>query len=277
MAKKFDAAAFAEITALPHSQQGIWWLNGFWDEAEAYAEKVWGMVHEMIEIQSGRPKLYGSSSKASQVDEGSDLDEVQAHVFLEKRGETLTALALRKRLKDVDVDNNHKMALIEYLLAFYGKTPAEVIASPQGGGDPAALRDAQKAVADAASLLSAAQEAKAEVAVAMAAVEAEEKLYNDKIAEQQAIIDGGGSVVKTSAAKNVLAQLKAEDPLPLRKSKITLAAALKKAEKALAAAQQGFDDAQGTLDKLKAQGGVAMGAVWWLERELAERKKYMPK
>ena len=40
-----------------------------------------------------------------------------------------------------------------------------------------------------------------------------------------------GGVVSRNKAKNELAQLKAEDPLPLRKARITLEAALKRAEK----------------------------------------------
>jgi hypothetical protein len=45
-----------------------------------------------------------------------DLEEHNAHMFLERRGETLTAAALRDILKEIDVDNNHRVAFIEYAL-----------------------------------------------------------------------------------------------------------------------------------------------------------------
>jgi len=84
--------------------------------------------------------------------------------------------------------------------------------------------------------------------------------------------------VKQGKAKNELAQLKGEDPLPLRKAKLTLSAALKRAEKATAAAEAAFAEAEAQLEAIKkAGGGVAQGRIWWMERELTEKKKYMPK
>lgn len=44
---------------------------------------------------------------------------------------------------------------------------------------------------------------------------------------------GVGGLVQQNKAKNELAQHMAEDPLPLRRAKITLEAALKKAEKVI--------------------------------------------
>jgi len=105
--------------------------------------------------------------------------------------------------------------------------------------------------------------------------------------------------MKKGTAKNELAQLESEDPLPLRKAKITQGAALKKAEKAAkvaadekdaadtaarnaaeskVAAEAAFAEAEKQLETLKRKGdGIAQGAIWWMERELLERRKYMPK
>jgi len=193
------------------------------------------------------------------------------------------------------VDHTQRMALIEYLLAKYNKTPLQVVNAPQGVGvPPAELAAAQKKLSDlmdrfdalfAASEKAkvarnqakqdkvaadeAAQQAKqdelnakkaadnaavaqkqaeqkakaaveaeaelmkleAELQVAVDAVLAEEKLINDRAAALQAIIDTGAGVQKNKAV-NELAQLKGEDPLPLRKAKITQQAALKRAERA---------------------------------------------
>jgi hypothetical protein len=39
-----------------------------------------------------------------------DLEEDRALHFLEKRGEVITAAELRKKLKEIDVDNNHRIS-----------------------------------------------------------------------------------------------------------------------------------------------------------------------
>jgi hypothetical protein len=308
MAKKeFNLEEFQAITALSHSEQAIWWLNGFWDEAEQYAERLWDMAHLACLIETGKPKLYGSSKKLAQVKEGCDLDEFQAHQFLEKMGETLTVVELRKRLKAVDVDSNGKMALIEYLLAYHKKTPREVNNAPQGSADPKILAEAQKGVDDASEALADAQQAQAdseaakreseaakvELEKAEAEVQAQvEAAKAARDAQQKLIDDESLSGVKRNTARQVLAQLEAEDPLPLRKAQITAAAAVKRQERAIKAAakaieaakaavakaEEAFAAAQTYLEDVKAKGGdIAKGKIWWLERELAERKKFMPK
>jgi len=107
-------------------------------------------------------------------------------------------------------------------------------------------------------------------------------------------------------AKNELAQHLGEDPLPLRKAKITAEAAAKKLDKANKTAQEAKSAAEAAaataekdrvsaeeavqegqrqveaaekfLEEQKAKGtGKTEGTFWWLDRELAERKKYMPK
>jgi len=106
-----------------------------------------------------------------------------------------------------------------------------------------------------------------------------------------------GSVVQQNKAKAELAQHLAEDPLPLRKAKITLEAARKKAEKARApfeaatkaaeaaraSAEAALDEtrarvaeAEAYLQEVKAKPGSPHGAIWWMERELQEQKKYLP-
>lgn len=61
-------------------------------------------------------------------------------------------------------------------------------------------------------------------------VKSQEEARDARTAELKRKSQEGG-VVQQNKAKNELAQHLAEDPLPLRKAKITLEAALKKAEK----------------------------------------------
>jgi len=175
----------------------------------------------------------------------------------------------------------------------FKKTPQQLVDAPQGDSDPVKLAAAQKAMqaagdalADAVQSEAACKQAQAEVSAALAEVHRQEKEYNDKLSALEAgANDQSAGGVKRNKAANELAQLKGEDPLPLRKAKLTLGAANKKAEKATAAAQASvaaaeaaFAEAERQLDAIKkAGGGAAKGRIWWMERELAEKKKFMPK
>jgi len=68
----------------------------------------------------------------------------------------------------------------------------------------------------------------------------------------------------------------AEDPLPLRRAKITAEAAAKKAEKALKAAQDRVEELENYLKELQKKSGSAKGGLWWINRELHDAKAYMP-
>jgi len=185
------------------------------------------------------------------------------------------------------------MALAEYMLDALKKTPQQLVNAPQGDSDPQKLAAAQAAcqaagdaLAEATSSETACKQAQAEVTAALAEVHAQEKALNDKLsALEAASSDSALGAVKQNKAKNELAQLKGEDPLPLRKAKLTLSAALKRAEKAtllaqekLGAAEAAFAEAEAQLEAIKkAGGGAAKGRIWWMERELTEKKKFMPK
>jgi len=118
-------------------------------------------------------------------------------------------------------------------------------------------------------------------------------------------------VVRRNKAANELDQLLSEDPLPLRKAKINQEATVRKMEKAAkpfneasakakaakdvadaaadaaaqakAAAEAAVAEAESmlqaaidSLNEAKKKGGVAHGAIWWMERTIEEKKKYMP-
>jgi len=130
----------------------------------------------------------------------------------------------------------------------------------------------------------------------LADVKSQEDARNNKTEQLKKQSEEGG-VVQQNKAKAMLAQHLAEDPLPLRKAKITLEATLKKAEKARApfeaatkiaqAARQEADDAlertrqrvqeaEQYLEEVKKKPGAPYGAIWWVERELHEKKAYLP-
>lgn len=114
-------SSFLALTSMKYIDQAKWFLNGFWkEEAEKEAENIWKCTNKFIELDTRKKK------------EGNELDEFEAHKFLESLGETLTVVALREKLRKIDLDANGKMALLEYLMFKYNKGIREVIDAPQG-------------------------------------------------------------------------------------------------------------------------------------------------
>jgi len=310
MPKKFDTKAFKAVQANSHTDQAIWFLNGFYEDGlgDTGAEEIWHITHKFIEIETGRRKYYGARSKKMSQDdhkEGQSLDQFQSHRFLEHAGETKTASQLRKDLSTIDVDKNNKMSLTEFLMFKYNKTAPEVINAPQGGGDTKELKSAEaKMVAARESLdelnerLAKAQEAEdktrkaeAEAKRTLDALHAEEKAYTD---ECDKLTKRGNNdklgVVKRNAAKQQLAVLLDKDPLPLNRAKLDQAAAVKKLKKVVKKAKKATLEANAAakvadaalreceeaFTALKKQGGVAQGKIFWMERTMKEIKKFMP-
>jgi len=318
------------------------------------------------------------------------LDEFNAHRFLERLGETKTVKEMRDELREIDMDFNKRMALIEYLLWRYHKTVSDFVSKPQGGIDPEELAEAQRLVEEVNIALrisqaaaeearraeeearrdeeeakEAAEQARQRAAEAQAAADdardkeadAVEKEKPFKIAQEELNIaldelhrqeeeysrrcnellarseDPNLGTVQKNKAVNELAQLKSQDPLPLRQAKLTTEAAERKADKARApfkvarelaedaraeaerteraahaareeaertakkaekarlqaeAARRESDEkveecyvklqeAEAKLHEVMSQPSVPQGQIWWLEHELDEAKKYLPK
>jgi len=120
-----------------------------------------------------------------------------------------------------------------------------------------------------------------------------------------------GAVAKGQAVQE-LAGLKGADPLPLRKAKITQEAAVRRVEAerknaeqrrkqseqdreaaiaarkaaeaqtvrveaAVADTERKCREANDILEELKKHEGVPHGAIWWMQRQITEAKKYMPR
>jgi len=309
---------FAAITSKTYKDQAIWFLNGFWEQHQNEAENIWKFAQKFIELDQKKGQ-------------GNDLDEFYSHKFLESLGETLTVMALRERLRQIDVDNNNRMALIEYLMFKYSKSVEQVVNAPQSDNkeelelaqrkvDAAqkafaemqsrleeqkqALESQKKAEEGARKAEALAKEAENENKAALAELHKQEEDYKNRIAALEKASQEG-TVVQKNKAANELAQLKGEDPLPLRKAKITQESAVRKAEKTRKEAEQATAQAKARtleaeektrqvelavqesnkrvqealdfLDEVKAKGGSSAGAIWFMQRELKEAQKYLPK
>jgi len=127
-------------------------------------------------------------------------------------------------------------------------------------------------------------------------VHAQENAFNNKTNDLKKKSEEGG-VVSQNKAKAELAQHLAEDPLPLRKAKISNEAAVKKADRAAKAAEEAVaaavaakavaeaaveqaqrqvEEAEKYLDEVRSKPGSAGGSLWWLDRELHEARAYLP-
>jgi len=153
-----------------------------------------------------------------------------------------------------------------------------------------ALEAVQNRLLEERKAEAAAKQAEAEAKSALDELHAQEKAFNDKVEELTRKSQEGGTVSKGKAS-NELEQLKAEDPLPLRRAKINQAATVRKVErarkeaeetaantaKAQAEAEGKFLAANKYLEEIQAKGGDACGDIWWLQREMTEKKKYLPR
>ena len=164
--------------------------------------------------------------------------------------EVLTALKRKQELRDkVDVNFDGRVSFLEYLLYQYKDVanPMDFVTRSMGQGDEhPEIRKARLALE--------------EVAKAIREYEAEKSRLE---AESQ------GEGVKALRAKNLLAQLGAS---PLAE---TLNTALIQAEAALRAVVKKFGGGDGSMSpRSQEAAGNASGAVYWMQQDLAEKKKY---
>ena len=214
-------------------------LNAFWNSfAEKEAETLWSYVQHCNELD------------LQEKENGNQLDEMMAHRFLELIKSTLTVREMREGLRAVGIEKVKHVPLVNFLIFKYKVDWHKLVNAAQGDNQEE-VEEAQrrlnevmkaleavkqtaaaaaKAEVDAINAENAARQAKEELEEALRQLHAEEEAYNKKKADLEKKSQEGGVVSRNKAA-NELAQLLAEDPLPLRRAKITQEAAVKKAEK----------------------------------------------
>jgi len=264
-----------------YKDQAVWFLNAFWNE---FAEKEAGNVWEFVSLCA--------TLDDQKKDAGSELDELKFHRFLEKLNDTHTVLQLRAALRKVkalgDAERPKTVPLSHYLVFRYECDWHRLVNAAQGENAEeiakaqSQVKEAQEKCEKAQDAARKAAQAQHELQQALAEVKSQEDARDSKTKELEQKSETGG-VVSRNKAKAELSQHLAEDPLPLRKAKITLEAAVKKAEKATkvaedaqAAAEASLAEAEAYLHELSSRGGSGRGAIWWLERELVEARKFMP-
>ena len=246
------------------------------------ANEIWKVKELFVKLDKMSDKKQG--------EEGNELDMFWSAKLLEDLDQTMSAIARKQALREIDQDSNGSMALVEYLVWKHKVGIEESLAKPQGVSDEliaaqealkkveAALNKVRQALADLARL-------EEELKQAIAALEAEEAAYKKKCDDLQAKIDNPStSGMQKAKASNELAQLKSEDPLPLRRAKITQEAALRKVEKQKKQVAKEEDalvgelaEAQKKVDAAGANGGAnAPGTMWCMQRQMFDSDYYLP-
>jgi tetrahydromethanopterin S-methyltransferase subunit H len=109
-----------------------------------------------------------------------ELDDHEAMMLLESRGETKTAVELRQMVKDIDKDGNHRVSFVEWCCAVYDKPYNALNDFADDAAREAAMAQAKLAgdkARAAAALIQAAKDEEERKAVERAAqLEAESKL-----------------------------------------------------------------------------------------------------
>jgi len=299
-------AGWSEIVTKKYADQAIWFLNGFWPEVQSHAEEVWKWVELFGQLDQDK------KADGCELDEFwshkflESLGQTMTVIEMREKFRTID-VDFNKRMSLTEYLAYHfKKSIQEVIDAPQGDNQEEIeaaqaaVEAAQKAVDEMVARlDEAKAASDAAEAAAAPYRAAvAENEKALEELHAQEKAYQDKKESlEKTKNDMSIGVVKRNKAANELDQLLSEDPLPLRKAKINQEATLRKMEKAakpfneasakataakevaeaaVAEAEKMLQAAVDSLNEAKKKGGVAHGAIWWMERSLEEKRKYMP-
>lgn len=255
---------FCMVTKKPFSEQAVAFLNAYWPEVHEEAEFIFSVAWEMMKYADMHSKgimyLY-------QYQEGNDLDfdiglffyeqlckfldepkNAKWKEFRRSQPEMMTALKRKQELREkVDVNFDGRVAFLEYLLHQYRDVanPADFCHRSMSGPDE-----------------------HPEIRKARLALEEVNKRIREYEAEKARLErESQEPGVKGLRAKNMLAQI---DSSPLKEE---LNKALITAEAAVRIATRKFGGAGGASSGGAGTGGNTDGAIFWMNRDLEEKKK----
>jgi len=286
-----DQALLVELCKKPFERQAKHFINAFWDRATA-TNKPFG------ENQQECERIYTWSQEFSSFDKGkrgNELDEFEAHQFLEKCVGALTVHDMRSALKAIDIDFNRMMSLTEFLIFHYALqerdwvylvnwSPGMSVAQRRLiEAAQAQMSEAREKLSVSREMLEKSQEAalaaqkeqeaaskEAQLSEAAAAestkatqeLEAQEQAKADELKKQEAMAcDDTLSTVKQSRAKAQVAILKNDNGQSLRTMRITQGAAARKMAKAAAKMKEAASKAEASKLEAEQAAKVAEDAV----------------
>jgi len=256
---------FNDVASKPFGQQGVAFLNAYWDEIGDQADFIFSVAWEKIQYADMHAK---GISLIHKYEEGNDLDFNIGLYFYEKmvkfceedskkewtcdkykasQPEMMTAIVRKRELKEkVDVNFDGRVSFLEYLLYQY-----------RAIANPADFAHRSMKAPDEHPEIKKARLALEEVNARIKAYESEKHRL-----ETEAALPG----VKGLKAKNLLAQL---DASPLKEE---LNRALITAEAAVRRVMKLFGKG-GAEYKPGEAGCKTEGATWWMSKDLEVKKK----
>lgn len=315
MAEGKDQHKLAELNNKTYANQAKWFINTLWNEKfasdEAEREKIWVFTQNIIKLDKDNgAKGTGLTEIVAHIFLEKNTNSQTWTEFRDKMREIgfehkLVSLLnffifnyqldfhkLVNTVSGLDEDAEMKIAQAQEKL----DEAQAALAACEKAADEAA-----KSAAEAAKALGEQKEAEAEVKAGLEAIEAEEAKKAAQLAKLKAQSeDESLSVVKKGKAFQEFKKLEGEDPLPLREAKIKQGAKVRKmkkatktcqkaeqkaadakaaAEAAAAEARASLSRAEEFLEEVKAScsGGTNDGVLWFMDRELAEARKFLPK
>lgn len=257
---------FNTVANKPFNEQAVAFLNAYWDEVGDQAEFIFGVAWEHMKYADMHAK---GISLIHKYEEGNDVDFNIGLYFYEKlvkfceedskkewtgpeyaksQPQMMTAIVRKRELKEkVDVNFDGRVSMLEYLLYQYRDfaNPADfALRSMKAPDEHPEIKKARLALEEVNARIKAYEEEKYRL-------------------EQEAKLPG----VKGLKAKNLLAQL---DASPLKEE---LNVALIKAEAAVRRVIKMFGKGGSCEAKDGEPVGRTEGAQWWMQRDLAEKKK----
>lgn len=262
---------FNETCAKPFSQQAVAFLNAYWTEVGDQADFIFGCAWETIKYADMHAKgviyhhlyeegndldfnigLYFYETLCKNCSTGGQKGEFKSfgtgvEKYEKSQPELLTAIVRKKELREkVDVNFDNRVGFLEYLLYQYRDfaNPADFVTRSMKAPDE-----------------------HPEITKARLALEEVNKRIKAYEAEKQRLEDASKLPgVKGLKAKNQLAQLES-GPLKeeLNKALITAEAAVRMVSKKFKGGAGGGSGAEAAAP--------TEGAVWWMNKDLEEKKK----
>jgi len=339
---------FAEVTNKSYADQAKFFMNAFWTlGVENEAENIWKFAQKCIELDLEKKK---NGNELDEFKSHKFLEEIGETKTVVELRETLRKIDIdmNKRMalveylifkysktvedlvslpqgdqKQIDEAQAMLQAVNDALQELQVQLDiqqrdleAQRVAEAAAKKSETAAKESEAALKQAEAVV---KQAEAELKAAVQDLHKQEQDYNNQVqALESKSKDENEKLVARRTAENTLAQLKQENPLPLRRAKITQEAALRKVEKerkkaeeaakkaeeerkeaelelrkaeeatraleeqklrvedAIKDTEKKLQEATDYLEHVKSTG-VPRGALWWIERELKEAQKYLPK
>jgi len=287
---------FKALSDRKPAAQAKWFLNAYWSSGPSFGDNDDDREHVFDACKSFKKHL-----KA-----GTQLDQLDAHHFLERTHSALTWRTFKAKFAELDLDFNNNLSLAEYLIFRFDladDVDALVAYTPNA---IAGLVAAEELIAKATEDLEAVQASRAEAAAAKVDAEearAEAKRVMDEInalKEKHArkatqletkITKAAGKVVKQNRLRFQLEEHKNKKPVSnkmeltqqaavrrVKKSVRACARTVKRCEAAVKVCEASLEAAHKNIAKLKKLSRNGSKAVlWWMERELKDMEKTMSK